>query len=591
MIAELQLTNFKCFEDHLLPFRLTTIIVGQNNAGKTTIIEALRLLSTIANRFGDLSFHEQPEWLRGKIPRLARGVSPSLKGMEFNFENVFHRYSEPPAKIKATFRTGHVVEVYIGPNSEVYALVTMPNGSQVATKGDAKHTEIPQVHILPQVAPLERHEKLLGADYVRASLSSSLAPRHFRNQLRLLPDSYDTFRHLAEDTWNGLAISSFNGVGLLQGSELSLQIRDKDFVAEVGAMGHGLQMWLQTMWFLARVDKKSTVILDEPDVYMHADLQRKLIRLLKNQYYQVVVATHSVEILSEVDAESVLVIERQKSQSNFADNLPAVQRLIYRIGGIQNIQLARLYNSKRCLLVEGKDRDLLKHIQNVLFPNSTEAIGVIPHVSVGGWGGWHYGIGSSMLLKNSFGESIVTYCIFDSDYHTVAEKEERYIDAAKRGVQMHIWKKKEIENYSIVPSAILRLVTARRPLNKSAPELDMIVAKLEEIAETLKEEVEAALITDLHSNNKSDGVSVAYKVGRAYVNECWQDQEKRWSIVSGKAMISSLSAWSKEHYGVSFNSGSIMSQLKPHEVCLELKAVLTAIEQGRLFSDFPELNI
>lgn len=356
-------------------------------------------------------------------------------------------------------------------------------------------------------------------------------------------------------------------------------------------MGHGLQMWLQTMWFLARVDRKSTVILDEPDVYMHADLQRRLLRLLRNQYYQVIVATHSVEILSEVNADEVLVVERQKPESTFADTLPAVQRFIYGIGGIHNIQLARLYNSKRCLLVEGKDRDFLKHIQNILFPNSTESIGLIPYVSVGGWGGWNYGIGSSMLLKNSFGEDIVTYCIFDSDYHTEAEKKERYADAVKRGVQMHIWKRKEIENYALVPEAIQRFIASRMLAGKNVPSIDAVITKLDEIAEGLKEEVTAALITDIHSTNKSSGVSVAYRTGREYVDTRWRDQKERWAIVSGKAVISSLSAWSKERYGLSFSSVSIMSQMRRSELDPELKAVMAAIEHGKPFDMFPELSV
>ncbi len=47
------------------------------------------------------------------------------------------------------------------------------------------------------------------------------------------------------------------------------------------------------MWFVARTRGYATVILDEPDVYMHADLQRKLIRLLRNRYPQIVIAaTH-----------------------------------------------------------------------------------------------------------------------------------------------------------------------------------------------------------------------------------------------------------------------------------------------------------
>ena len=46
------------------------------------------------------------------------------------------------------------------------------------------------------------------------------------------------------------------------------------------------------------------MILDEPDVYMHPDLQRSLVKIVKNRFKQVIIASHSVEILSEVNPEN-----------------------------------------------------------------------------------------------------------------------------------------------------------------------------------------------------------------------------------------------------------------------------------------------
>jgi predicted ATPase len=101
-------------------------------------------------------------------------------------------------------------------------------------------------------------------------------------------------------------------------------------------------MWLQTMWFLARCQKFETVILDEPDVYMHADLQRRLIRSLRGRYAQVILATHSVEIMSEANPEDILVVDREKRQAQFTTDVPEMQRVVDQIGGVHNLQLARL---------------------------------------------------------------------------------------------------------------------------------------------------------------------------------------------------------------------------------------------------------
>ena len=114
------------------------------------------------------------------------------------------------------------------------------------------------------------------------------------------------FKALAEETWHGLSIETITEAVTKEGTLLSLPVRDGDFVAEVGWMGHGLQMWLQTIWFLARTSTDSTVVLDEPDVYMHPDLQRKLFRLTRGRFRQCIVATHSVEIMAEADPGNIL---------------------------------------------------------------------------------------------------------------------------------------------------------------------------------------------------------------------------------------------------------------------------------------------
>src|SRR5947199_5371024 len=113
------------------------------------------------------------------------------------------------------------------------------------------------------------------------------------------------------------------------------------------------------MWFQARSEGADTVILDEPDVYMHPDLQRRLIRFLASRHPQAIVATHSVEIIADVEPENILVLDRSKTESRFAGSLPAVQKIVEQIGGVHNLHLARLWSSRRVLLVEGNDLGIL----------------------------------------------------------------------------------------------------------------------------------------------------------------------------------------------------------------------------------------
>ena len=247
-------------------------------------------------------------------------------------------------------------------------------------------------------------------------------------------------------------------------------------------MGHGLQIWLQAIWFLVRSDRLQTLILDEPDVYLHADLQRRLIKHLVSLDNQVILTSHSVEVLSEILLDQILIVDKTKRSSTFATSVPAVQSIVDHVGSVHNIQLARLWDARRFLLFEGKDLYLLKRLHNILFPFSKIALDAVPNMSIGGWGGWSYAVGSSMFLQNSVGQEVITYCVLDSDYHTEEEIRDRLEEASVKGVELHVWERKEIENYLFVPAAILRAAQGMEPGLRDVRE-EQIVDQIDRVAE------------------------------------------------------------------------------------------------------------
>ncbi len=56
MLRSIEFQNYRCFEEHSLPVNKETIIVGRNNAGKSTIVEGLRLISLITQRYKNLNY-------------------------------------------------------------------------------------------------------------------------------------------------------------------------------------------------------------------------------------------------------------------------------------------------------------------------------------------------------------------------------------------------------------------------------------------------------------------------------------------------------------------------------------------------------
>ena len=569
MLRTLRLQNYRCFDDHTVTFQPSTVVVGKNNAGKSTIVEALHLVAAVVNRKA-ATFTTAPA--KSGIPRFHRCIAPRTAHLSINLRTAFHRYGEPPAILTATFTGGAVVTVHAH-REGVHAIIRGPKGWVTTTAAFAA-LNIPHINILPQVAPLQAEETHLNDEYVQENYYTRLSSRHFRNQIYRTPENFTQFKILAEQTWHGLRIERVHN----EGNNLSLLVTDGDFAAEVAWMGHGLQMWLQTIWFIAKTPRESTVVLDEPDVYMHPDLQRKLYRLIKARFDQAIIATHSVEIMAEADPSDILVINNRQPRSEYANTEPAVQVLVDQLGGIHNVHLARLWNARKVLLVEGKDLAFLKTFHAKLYPEAETPLDAIPNLSIGGWGGWAHAIGSSMALRNAVGDRITTYSIFDSDYHTSAEIAERYQQAKERGINLHIWERKEIENYLLDPTVIARVIHQRS--KTTTPTAAEIQTFLLEACEVEKDTVLDGMAT---LQDRKLGVGGANKAARELLAARWT--HGRLHAVSGKALLSPLSAWAQEQYGVAIGAMALARAFRASELAQELRDIITNIEEG---TPFPE---
>ncbi len=240
MLKEVKLNNYRGFEKHIIPLRRFTIAAGENNAGKSTLVEALRLVTLVSSRFENLGYRRPPDWL--DLARGEMGVTPSLRGTEINFDTLYFNYNDPPAKIEASFENGSSIIIYLGGENNIYAVIKNSKGKTIRSKTSAKNLKLPDVAIMPQIGPLEANEAVLSEEYIRRALSTHLASRHFRNQIRVFPHHFDHFQNSAEENWRGLRVLSMEVERNYPGDPIFLQIRNQDFVGEVGIMGHGLQM-------------------------------------------------------------------------------------------------------------------------------------------------------------------------------------------------------------------------------------------------------------------------------------------------------------------------------------------------------------
>ena len=576
MITKLKIRNFRCYADTTVTFQDISILVGRNNAGKSTLIEALKIISTVARKYRTLRFVRPPRWVRSETDN---GVCPSVENQNISDRGLFNMYGDAPGMVEAVFSNGSSIRAYIGENLSIFALLVRKNGIPVRNAKEAQQLNIPVVNVLPQISSVLEREKRIEKRTVQENRFTRLTSRNFRNQLYYYFESFPAFKELVESTWEGLQVKPIELVYSEEGVELQFFVRDNGFEAEIGWMGHGLQMWVQSMWFISQCQPDSIVVLDEPDVYMHADLQRRLIHLVSPIFSQLIVATHSIEIMEEVLPESIIPVDCKRKSIKPIGNHSLVQNLVEGMGSSFNLDLARLFVSHRFLILEGRnsDRQLLSSFQSVLFPHEQYLISSFPKVYVEGWGGWQRAIAiSDLFLKNEV--HVKCYSIFDSDYHLAEDILKRKQDAISRKINLHIWNKKEIENYAIHPDVILRYIHAKK--RKGMINQDILLDKMSEIAGQMKEDVRMNIASEIQSNDKSKGLKQSLKEADTILMERWKSP---FDVVSGKIFIKRLALWSQKEFGVSFQAMSLIKEFRPNEVPEEMNVVINAIRLGEPF--------
>ena len=293
-----------------------------------------------------------------------------------------------------------------------------------------------------------------------------MSSRHFRNEI--LDEKtkditvYEEFCQLAEQTWQGLKVKELIAPsrGFIGDSTppIQLMIEADRFTSEIGYMGSGLQMWLQIIWFICKSAESETVILDEPDVYMHPDLQRSLVKIVKNRFKQVIIASHSVEILSEVNPENVLMIDKSKQTMKFSSDIISVQNTLENLGSSQNITLLRIANSKKCIFVENSsDLKILNKIYEKCYPENNDSLLTLPFVELKGASNLPQAFGLSKLLASETKGSIQVKCILDRDYFPQTWLDKKIFEAKDADLNLKFWNKKEIENYFLIPKVLFSI--------------------------------------------------------------------------------------------------------------------------------------
>ena len=573
ILQKLQLENFKCYKKATINFKNLTILVGENNAGKSCLIESLRLVSRVAQGSTQRTYIPAPEEFN--LPATTRGFRIDTQKLKIDLRVIIYFYNSSNfAKITAYFFNKSKIEIYLN-QYLAFAVLYDPEQNVIKSKQQALKSGINKLNILPQIGPIRENEKLLAKDTVSSDKDTYLSSLHFRNEINLWKDEYfQDFKRISESTWMGLRVNSLE-FNITESEYMSLIVQDNNFAAEIGKMGSGIQMWLQIMWFLARSKNCDVIILDEPDVYMHSDMQRKLLEIVKTNFPQVIIATHSLEIISRVDPEFILEINKKDKTMRYATDSASAQKIIDDIGGVQNLALLKLGRSRKCLFVEGKDVPLLNQFNECLYGKQLD----LPTIPFGGFNNIPRVYGTANLFFNETTNQIKCFALADKDYRDERIINKVYEDAKREHVNLHVWSKKEIENYLLVPKILYKFIPSDFNLA-----YDDFLQLLNDLLETQKDAVFDSYSSQYRndckalSNGQQWEVATCNQHAREYLTQHWINLENKLSLIGGKDFLSFINGYFKEHFNVSLSVKKILQKFTPSSVPKEISDFLAQLQ-------------
>src|SRR6476646_9168381 len=111
--------------------------------------------------------------------------------------------------------------------------------------------------------------------------------------------------------------------------------------------------------FILQAKNSSALVIDEPDIYLHSDLQRQLVGLLRELGPQIIVTTHSAEIIAEVEPQCLLNVNKRFRSARHVRDTKELQEVFQVLGSNLNPTLTQLAKTRRVVFVEGKDFQIL----------------------------------------------------------------------------------------------------------------------------------------------------------------------------------------------------------------------------------------
>lgn len=447
--TRVKFVNFKAFERYTLSLEHINVIVGPNNAGKSTVVSAFCALAAALRA---AKFKAPQRIYFDDVSAIGYRVPES--SLPIALENVHTNYGSAASRLTFTLSNRNQLDL-IFPADGGCVLVPIVEGQIVTSSAIFKKYFPISMTIVPVLGPLEHNETLREKNTVLDGLSTHRASHHFRNYWHYFSEGFTNFAELVKTTWPGMEVEppEFNA----SSGQLTMFCREDRLTRELYWTGFGFQIWCQLLTHLSRSKDSALVVVDEPETYLHPDVQRQILQIGRDSGCDILLATHSSEIMSDADPAEIVIIDKHKGAGERLKDVVGVQRALDAVGSSQNITLTSLARSRRVLFVEGIDdfRLLRRFARRLGLQELAAGIGIVPLPS-GGFGSWSRVTTLAAGIAEALGSPLSIAAIYDRDYHSTEHVEEVVRALSANLTLAHVHVRKEIENYLLLPKALDR---------------------------------------------------------------------------------------------------------------------------------------
>jgi hypothetical protein len=335
--------------------------------------------------------------------------------------------------------------------------------------------------------------------------------------------------------------------------------------------GDGIQIWLQLLLHLFRSQKRDVVVLDEPDVFLHPDLQRRLVWLLEYLPGQTITATHSSEVLVEAAPESVVWVDKTRSQSVGSPNEADLASLSASLGTRFNLPLARALRAKRVLFVEGDDVKTLRRVARTIGASRVASESGIAVIPLKGFDNWSHVEPFTWMTEQLLEGTVEVFVVLDRDYRAESECKLVGKKLEEVGVHSHIWRRKELESYLLESSAIARLSGASDKWVEEA---------LAEAAEESEGHVHAQITARALRRFPHDQPTQAITEAKAIFDGVWANVSGRKWVAPPDNVLHGLNRRLSAQGYKSVSFAALAREIQADEVPDEMASFLEGIEES-----------